>query len=799
MNLLRFPTTLCFIAFWTFVLSPLQAQTDAKVKTIIDQFSKIESRLPSMQKLEIDATHADSDYGIGNLTVWVDGNEVAKVRNELSQDNNLNIQEVWLENDKILFFYERSEWHGNQDGSVNINEYRYYLENGQVVREMSRSDTRARGQSLDISAVGHQINDDFEPDYAKSLYDDKKTQTGEFLKVALAFSNHAGGSPDLLRWPYRLLLQTISPNGQYALAWGMNGVSNPDWSRWEVERYDYLTALGDPTYTLDLIMLSTGSSLGKMNIEFDPGGNVPYLWTKWSEDSSLFVGASDYRWATGTASLFQLNQGSVREITNIADGLSSVAITALQQADHPYAIDSTDAMGFIDLKSLAPDGYMQIGYAIESKFEGTRRNAQIDFELQADLATGELRTISSQVGAFTPVPTSWDKLKASFASSATGWINNPPAVEDYLSLSTLIDDGIIHLYNSFGGFFNQDLIEILTQRPLFTSSPHYPGGVMIDSRFDFGRYDPESIRAVNRGLRTILGPEMVNLTSDLYNAEFSAMAKHFQEALHYWHANPQELERQKAIYLNHLKNETLPEYYYLLDGDLAQGLMDSYSADWTEKTCYLTGLRFWLRRSCDGSYAEFASLLQEVVANYDPGYFAYRGIPALRLDVGSDDESGSMTEVIMDESGGMGINHNTPFELGALQAKLPGMTVATTDFFDQGGRHPAFQVMQGSTNVLTLIRFDSGDPLAFEARSSNIQMRNGIATGDTFASVFEKQVPLGFFNALETDIGAVMAEAPGSERITLMFEPPPGRQITDLNLKRSDLKDFVLFEMRWMP
>ncbi|MDF1826288.1 MAG: hypothetical protein P1U68_16700 [Verrucomicrobiales bacterium] len=799
MKFLRFSTCSLLLGLSAFPVFSFSADTEAKVSSIIEQFSTIEDRLHTLKTVTIDASHADSIYGVGKLTVWIDGESVVKVKNELNSDDTVNIQEAWISNQNLIFFFERLEWHGNQDGAVTINEYRYYFDDEKAVREMSRNDLRAAGQSLDVSDVAHQVSDDYDPDYAKSLYDERKTQTGEFLRTALAFSSHAGGTPDLKNWPYRVLLQTLSPNGQYALAWGLEGVSTPDWSRWETERYDYLTALGDPAYTLDLIMLSTGSSLGRMKIDFEPGGSAPYLWTKWSEDGRLFVGASDYRWATGTASLYQLNQGSVREVANLSGALSDLAIEALKQAEHPYAIDSTEAMGFIDLKHLGSDGSMEIGYAIESKFEGTRRNASIDFELQADLSTGDLKSLSSRVGDFTPLPTSWSKLKTFLAGKASGWLTHSPAVEDYLSLNTFIDDGILHLYNSFGGFFNQDLIEIITQRPLFTSGPHYPGGIMTDSRFEFGHYDPESIRTINQGMGNVLGPDFVDATRGLYNAEFSSMAKHFQEALHYWHANPQELERQKNAYLAHLKSETLPENYYLLEGDLARELMESYSSDWTEQTCYLTGLRFWVRRSCDGSYAQFASLLQEVIANYDRGYFAYRGIPTLRLPSGNEEGTPGITEAIMDESGAMGINQNTPFELAALQAKLPGMIVTYTDFYDEGGQYPAFQVAKGNTNALTLIRYDPGDPLAFEARSGNIRMRNGISTGDTFGSIFETQVPLGLFNGLETDVGAVMVEAPGSERITLMFEPPPGRQITDLNLKRADLNDFVLFEMRWMP
>ncbi|MEM7602628.1 MAG: hypothetical protein AAF357_14580, partial [Verrucomicrobiota bacterium] len=735
----------------------------------------------------------------GQLTIWVDGNFVAKVKNETRIDESVSVQEAWLVNNQPVFFFDRSEWHGNQDNSVSINEYSYYLINGQVIREMTRSATRQKGGNLDISGEPHQINDDFDPEYGASLFEDKKTQIAEFIKTANSLSSRDGGAPDLLTWPFRLMLQTLSPDGQYGIAWGLEGVPSPDWLRWEKDYYDYLTAIGNPAANLHLVDLATGASLGIVEAEFEPGGSAPYFWTKWSEDGSYFVAGSDYRWATGSATVYRMTNGFLAQVTDLSSALSRYSIEALRQADHPYAIDASETMGFIDLKTLSADGTIDLSYLIESKFEGVRRNAGVDMRVSADFSTGDVRLLSSQVKAFAPFPTSWEKFKAMMVNLAPQWISAPPALEDYLQLETFIDDGIHHLYNQFGGFLNQDLVEVLIQRPLFTSSPHYPGGVLTTMRFDFGHYDPESIKAINRQMERILSPEMVNATRDLYNAEFSGMAKHFQEALHYWHANPSELERQKKIYLDHLKNETLPEYYYLLDGDLANNLMEGYSEDWTQQSCYLTGLRFWLRRSCDGSYPEFANLLQQVISKYDPAYFAYRGIPALKIAPANEEDNGSMSEVIMDEAGALGVNHLTSFDQATLQEKLAGFTVTSQPYFDQGGQYPSFLVQLGTEEVLQLIRFDSGDPLAFEARSSNIQLRNGVSTGDTFSRVFETQRPLGLFIGLETDIGAVMVEAPGSERITLLFQPPPGNWPEDPNLKRDDIANFILTEMRWMP
>ncbi|MEM6915724.1 MAG: hypothetical protein AAF491_04075, partial [Verrucomicrobiota bacterium] len=372
----------------------------------------------------------------------------------------------------------------------------------------------------------------------------------------------------------------------------------------------------------------------------------------------------------------------------------------------------------------------------------------VDLTLKANPATGDVALLSSRVAPFEAFPTSWEKFRETVMASATSWLQSPPGVVDYLQFETFIPDGVQHLYNLFGGFLNQDLIEVLTQRSLFVSGPHYPGGLIPDSRFDFGRYDPETVRAISDEMGRLLTPAMVGATQGLYRAEFSLMAKHFQEALHYWHANPGELQRQQTVYLDHLKNETLPEFYYLLDGNLAEGLMESYSDNWDDRTCYLTALRFWLRRSCDGSYDEFASILQQAIAAYDPAYFAYRGIPELKLEAPSREEAADLSEVIMDETGVLGINHLTPFDLATLQNKLSGFSVEAIDYFDQGGQSPAFEVKRGSQGVLTLIRFDGGDPLAFELRSTNISLPNGIRTGDRFADVFQNQRPLALFNGL---------------------------------------------------
>jgi hypothetical protein len=197
-----------------------QAQIDQTITAIVDRFNHIEENLTSMKHIVADASHADSDALIGLIEVWLEDGNVAKVRNEHKSSDSATVQEFWLDGNLPAFVFERSEWYGNQDGSVNISEYRYYLNGGRVIREMSRSDIRQKGQDLDISGVAHQTNDDFDEDYGKSLYDDKDMQIEQILDVAQAFATRDSSSPDLLTLPYRLLLNTLSPDNRLAFAWG---------------------------------------------------------------------------------------------------------------------------------------------------------------------------------------------------------------------------------------------------------------------------------------------------------------------------------------------------------------------------------------------------------------------------------------------------------------------------------------------------------------------------------------------------------------------------------------------------
>lgn len=781
------------------------AQNDAAITEIVRQFNEIEKMLPTMETLFIDASHTESDLGIGAITVWFDPQTLyTKVRNELNAGSSTEVQEMWIQGDTLIFIFERTEYQ-NDNGDTDVHELRYYLHNGRVIREMSRNAILRNGRNPQLSGVPHDKVDDLDPEYALDLFRSKQEKSEKMSMVARGFRMRNPNLPPLVNQSYRILLDTISPDGQFAVAFSIDGVPNPDWNQWQIDRYAYLDTLGERTYRTHLVSIWNGAIVGDLNTLYDPYGPLRH-WTQWSPGAQLFVVGVNARWMSPEAVLYRIENGRNVQVSNLEQELSRMAMQAMTQVNHPYTIDTTEASGFITIEAITDGGRLDVDYRIESKFEGDRYNAYIDMIAQVDPWSGQTTVISAVLPEYIPKPSTWKALATEIITSASRWLGNPPALEDYLQSDTICEkNGVVMLFNRFGDFFNPNNVELIIRRPLFLSGPHQFGMVMSYEPHDFGRYDPISVAMINDELSSILQtPGFVTATQSLYQAYFQSTVVDFQEALRYWDSNPAELQRQKAAYLKRIADQTLPEGgYYLLENDLAARLMESYTTDYDRQLGFLTALRFWLRRECDGTYAEFASMLQKMVKAYDPGYFSTNGLPGRLIEPqpGGDDED-DIIEVVMDEDGALGINEKTPLNLASLQAKLSNFRVAPGEIVEEGDAIPAFKVFLGSSEVLTVTDFGTGDTRSFEARSDNMQLKNGISTGDTFGQVFARQYPLGINVELETDLGGIIVDAPGSERIRLIFRQPPGQSIPLSDPYQppiEELSPFVLVEMRWQP
>jgi len=809
MNRLKFKSFLLPALFCVAWGSPHQivAQSTEEIVTqVVDHFNKVEAALPRMQVMQINANHAESDFGIGNVTIWMDQQTgYAKTKNELFAGDSTEVQEMWMKGDHILFVFERTEWRG-EEGKVDVNELRYYMNQGRVVREMSRHKTFQNNGNIDISDVPHETVDDLDPEYAISLYDAKQEKALEIAQVAKALATRPPGAPALETLPYRVLLDTVSPDGQYAAAFSFDGVAQPNWFAWEDDRYAYYDSLGTPRVKTLLVSLRSGAILGDLEGEYDPTGRM-YAWTKWAPSSGVLVYGDDARWFTSSAGLFKISGSGLVKLADLDEKMAQVAIDAMKKVDHPYVIDTNEASGFIQINSLTDEGNLEADYRVESKFEGDRNNAYVKMLLQFDYGSGQSSVVSATLPEYIPSPSSWEALKSLVQSQAMQWMGNPPALEDYLQADTVCEtSGSVFLYNQFGGSLNPTALELIIRRPLYLTGPHMRGQIDTYAQNDFGRYDPISVAMINDEVTKALQvPVFVAATQVLYNTKFRSTLHDFQEALIYWESNPQELERQKQGYLNRIGNQTLPEGgYYLLEGNIADQLMNEYSNDYERQLGLLTGLRFWLRRACDGTYGEFASMSQRMIQTYDRAFFANKGLPDMLIQpqVEDDGTEDGILAAVMQEEGAMGVNERTPLDLPTLKQKLNGFQVVPASISEEGESYPGFKVMQGSTEVLFLTDFGTGDSRSFEARSTNIQMENGVSTGDTFGRVFGRQYPMGIFVGLQTDVGGIVVDAPGSEHIRLIFREGEGQNISlsdPLDPPLEELKNFILVEMRWQP
>ena len=148
-------------------------------------------------------------------------------------------------------------------------------------------------------------------------------------------------------------------------------------------------------------------------------------------DSTHVAIGFDARFYTPVAEIYRVENNSATVLTNLTQSLSSIAIEVLRENDHPYAIDSDTAEGFIMIKDFNADGTLNLEYDISSKFEGPRYNAFLELALKFDYNSGNLSLVSSELPDYKPVPTNWEKLETFLLSNATTWLTQPPTVDEY--------------------------------------------------------------------------------------------------------------------------------------------------------------------------------------------------------------------------------------------------------------------------------------------------------------------------------------------------------------------------------
>ena len=176
--------------------------------------------------------------------------------------------------------------------------------------------------------------------------------------------------------------------------------------------------------------------------------------------------------------------------------------------------------------------------------------------------------------------------------------------------------------------------------PVFISGPHTDEALTLDSRFTFGRYNPEFVARL--GALLIPGDHddvFRAATQAVYNDSIRPLARVFFVTYRKLMDNPAFLVQERKDYINAIKDMKLDSYYYEKYFDFLNCEYPYYGKNRSDfqdpgfdgicdgnvvKTC----VAFWIRRSIDGTDDEFYEGLEKLLKVYDRDFFnSFRPLP----------------------------------------------------------------------------------------------------------------------------------------------------------------------------
>jgi hypothetical protein len=180
--------------------------------------------------------------------------------------------------------------------------------------------------------------------------------------------------------------------------------------------------------------------------------------------------------------------------------------------------------------------------------------------------------------------------------------------------------GLRGLYCHIKDSLNFADLKKLAPVPIFLSGPHSSTGLNLNAKFDFGRYNPEFVRWIDRALVSALSDEsFVRNTQALYEKHIHRQARTYYRAYQALQRNPVFLKREADIYLQYIKNHTLPELYINRFHGYS-GLNPPENNEYEAPVAVL----FWVRRYIDETDNEFYNVLYTLLKTYDPYFMMHQ-------------------------------------------------------------------------------------------------------------------------------------------------------------------------------
>jgi N-acetylmuramoyl-L-alanine amidase len=202
----------------------------------------------------------------------------------------------------------------------------------------------------------------------------------------------------------------------------------------------------------------------------------------------------------------------------------------------------------------------------------------------------------------------------------TAWSNNASQVMNlpYSQIYTYLpDQGVRGRYAVLKSVLNPQVLERLIGEPVFLSGPHDKGVIDFDAGDTFGRYNPAFLSKLEDYLRTGQQNDwLVKQLSGFYNEEFRDLLRLFFDMHEFVEKRPKLAEDFERLLRRDRKEREANPYaindFFLRElGELRGG--QNFLVD-------IMAVRFWVRRSVDGTADEFYSLLRLTLDSFDPGY-----------------------------------------------------------------------------------------------------------------------------------------------------------------------------------
>jgi hypothetical protein len=379
----------------------LHAQDKAALKRISSVFEAVEENYKYWPHHSITGENLEGGYAFEHH-VWQSNDEppLYRVESLSFDDHGQAKKQFFFKGSQMLFVLDRSEMTPMQEkAATSVVEKRLYFAEGSLIRMLEKAGKFPEGKPTDTTSLKNKDTPVEEVLGAGELYGELEREAQAIMvKVNKISSDDAPATPttelSIFGDGWRLIRGSQSRNGQYALAWGIQGKSMPEG---ETDADGTISA-NDPEaegLTNYVINLSTGVILGKtngMHASDKPNSGHYTQEVAWSSASNYFVQICSGKWATFSASFYEISpvDEALSEPIDILEMAKKAAFSNLEGGDLLKKFDKDDFTSTLHDVKIAQRGSKTVvivevaGQIPKSEEEGAYFNLTLTFQLMPD-------------------------------------------------------------------------------------------------------------------------------------------------------------------------------------------------------------------------------------------------------------------------------------------------------------------------------------------------------------------------------------------------------------------------------